>query len=66
MNAIVAFNEFNVNIYLSIAERMEQFRILNGETKVDNYDNHETQSPSLISEQEQLMRLKCFLVNLMT
>ena len=66
MNAIVAFNEFNVNIYLSIAERMEQFRVLNGETKVDNYDNHETQSPSLISEQEQLMRLKCFLVNLMT
>ena len=66
MNAIVAFNEFNVNIYLSIAERMEQFRVLNGENKVDNYDNHETQSPSLISEQEQLMRLKCFLVNLMT
>ena len=43
--AIVIINVFNVNTYYSIAERMEQFRILNEhyrETKVDTYDNHET------------------------
>ena len=43
--AIVAFNVFNIKTYPSTAERMEQFRILNehyGETKVDNYDNHQT------------------------
>ena len=43
--AIVTINVFNVNTYYSIAERMEQFRILNehySETKVDTYDNHET------------------------
>ena len=37
---------------------MEEFCILNehyGKTKVDTYDNHETQSPSLISAQEQLI-----------
>ena len=61
--AIVAFNVFNVNTYPSIAERMEQFRVLNehyGETKTDNYDNHETQSSSLISGQEQFIEAEMF------
>ena len=61
--AIAASNIFNVNTYPSIAECMEQFRVLNehyGETKVDNYDNHETQSPSLISGQEQLIEVEMF------
>ena len=58
--AVVAFNEFNVNTYPSIVERMEQFRVLNGEIKVDNHDNHETQSPPLISKQEQLIEAEMF------
>ena len=58
--AVVIFNEFNVNTYPSIVERMEQFRVLNGAIKVDNYDNYETQSPSLISEQEQLIEAEMF------
>ena len=61
--ANVAFNVFNINTYLSIAERTEQSCVLNehyGETKVDNYDNRETQSPSLILEQEQLIEAEMF------
>ena len=56
--ALVAFKVFNVNIYPSKAEHMEQFRVLKehyGKTKVDTYDNHETQSASLISGREQLI-----------
>ena len=42
---------------------MEEFCILNehyGKTKADTYDNHETQSPSLISAQEQLIETEMF------
>ena len=41
---------------------MEEFRVLNEhyEAKVDNYDNHKTQSLSLISAQEQRIEAEMF------
>lgn len=61
---LIAFDVFNVNTYPSMAERIEQFRVLNehyGETKVDTYENNVTQSPSVISAEDQRVEAEMFL-----